>query len=306
MCPRSHPRPRRGFTLIELLVVIAIIAILIGLLVPAVQKVRDAAARIQCENNLKQLGIACHGYHGDRQRFPSAVNIPGEEAFGWPPAPDLGLWYGLNLALFPYIEQDALSRQVVMNVANPQYVNCKGQTSIGAQVVKTLLCPVDASTNGGGSVGQYGIYYFGLSNYGGCSGTSQTSTVASAMLKNGMFFMNSQVKLGDVMDGTSNTLMYGERTRKNLAAGSSSQAVGGWAWGNYFAQEDNTMNTSEPIEGLLPHDLNQFGSMHNGGLVSNFAFADGSVKSIQKNINIVVFQRISTIAGGEVVDPSAY
>jgi prepilin-type N-terminal cleavage/methylation domain-containing protein/prepilin-type processing-associated H-X9-DG protein len=305
MCRRSHPRLRGGFTLIELLVVIAIIAVLIGLLVPAVQKVRDAASRIQCANNLHQIALACHNFHDSHQRFPSAVNLPGQDQFGWPAAPDLNKWYGLNLALFPFMEQDNIANHVVINVANPHNVNCIGPTSIGAQKVKSMICPADGSMPNGG-VGQDGTLYFGLSSYGGCSGTSATTTTASQSLKNGIFFMNSWVRMSDIMDGTSNTLMYGERSRLNLPPTSSSQAVGGWAWVNVFAQEDNTMNTSEPMEGMLTHDLNQFGSQHSGGLLANFAFADGSVKSIQKSINIIVFQRLATRAGGDVVDATSY
>jgi prepilin-type N-terminal cleavage/methylation domain-containing protein/prepilin-type processing-associated H-X9-DG protein len=301
----TSPRRRRAFTLIELLVVIAIIAVLIGLLVPAVQKVRDAATRNQCANNLRQIALACQNYHDSRQRLPPAVNLPGEENFGWSVAPDPNQWYALNQALFPYMEQDAITAKVVTNVSNPHYVNCLGGGSIGAQVVKTLICPSDAAMPYGG-VGQYGAYYFGLSSYGGCSGTSATTTAGNQSLKNGIFFMNSAVRITDIWDGTSNTLLYGERSRMNLPATSSSQSLGGWAWVNFFAQEDNTMNTSEPIEGLKLHDLNQFGSQHSGGLLANFAFADGSVKPIQKGINIVVFQRLSTRAGGEAVDASAY
>jgi prepilin-type processing-associated H-X9-DG protein len=96
--------------------------------------------------------------------------------------------------------------------------------------------------------------------------------------------------------------MFGERSRMNLQVTGTSQALGGWAWGNHYAQEDNTMNTSEPIEGIDLHDLNQFGSQHSGGALANFAFADGSVRSISKTINIVIFQRLSTRAGGEVID----
>jgi prepilin-type N-terminal cleavage/methylation domain-containing protein/prepilin-type processing-associated H-X9-DG protein len=300
---------RKGFTLIELLVVIAIIAILIGLLLPAVQKVRDAAARMQCQNNLKQIGLAAFNFESAYGRFPPAINIPGEEAFGWPVAPDPARWYGLQMALFPYYEQDNLRRGLVDNVANPHYVNCLGPTSIGAQVVKILICPSD-SAMANPPVGTYtnknGTYYFGLSSYGGCSGSSPTSTSANAMLKDGIFYMNSSVKITGITDGTSNTFMFGERSRLNLPATSTSQSVGGWAWANYFAQEDNTMNTSEPMEGIALHDLNQFGSQHAGGAISNFCFADGSVRSISRSINFVTYQALGTRAGGEVLDASQY
>jgi prepilin-type N-terminal cleavage/methylation domain-containing protein/prepilin-type processing-associated H-X9-DG protein len=305
MCRPPQPPSRRGFTLIELLVVIAIIAILIGLLVPAVQKVRDAAARIQCGNNLHQLALACHNYHDTRLRFPSAVNLPGQDQFGWPGAPDPNQWYGLNLALFPYLEQDNIYSHTVITVPNPHYTNCKGLTSVGASVVKTLICPADGSMPSG-YVGQYGVYYFGLSSYGGCSGTSATTTAANQSLKNGIFYMNSATHMDDISDGTSNTFLYGERSRKNLPATSTSESVGGWAWCNVYAQEDNTMNTSEPMEGMLLHDLNQFGSQHSAGLLANFAFADGSVRPIFKSINIITYQRLSTRAGGEVVNVGDY
>jgi prepilin-type processing-associated H-X9-DG protein len=209
------------------------------------------------------------------------------------------------MALFPFYEQDNLRKNVVDNVANPHNVNCNGLNSVGAQVVLILLCPSESGFPGGG-VGQYTTLYFGLSSYGGCSGTSATTTNGAASLKNGMFFMNSTVKMNDIKDGTSSTLMFGERSRLNLPATSTSQALGGWAWVNQFAQEDNTMNTSEPIEGLDIHDLNQFGSQHSGGSISNFAFADGSVRSLPKSISIVIFQRLSTISGGEVVDGSLF
>jgi prepilin-type N-terminal cleavage/methylation domain-containing protein/prepilin-type processing-associated H-X9-DG protein len=300
---------RKGFTLIELLVVIAIIAVLIGLLVPAVQKVREAAARIQCVNNLKQIALAAHNFHGTNSRFPAAVNLPGEENFGWPAAPDKGKWYGLHMALFPYYEQDNLRRNVVDNVPNPHNVNCVGPNSVGAQVVKILICPSDGAMLYP-PVGQDGNLYFGLTSYGGCSGTSATTTNGLQSLKNGSFFMNSSVRFLDITDGTSNTLFFGERSRKNLPATSSSQALGGWAWANFFAQEDNTMNTSKPMESFgpsdPPNDLNQFGSLHNGGLLANFAFADGSVKGISKTVNIVVFQRLAAISDGKVIDASAY
>ncbi len=296
---------RRGFTLIELLVVIAIIAILIALLVPAVQKVREAAARLQCQNNLKQIALAAHNFHDTRKRFPPAVNMPGEEASGWSTAPDAGRWYSMLMALMPFIEQDNLRKNVVDNVPNPHYTNCMGPGSVGAQVVNIYICPSDSALPNGG-VGQYGVYYFGLSCYGGCSGTSATTTMANQSLRNGIFYMNSSIRIADITDGTSNTLMFGERSRLNLPATSTSESLGGWAWVNQFAQEDNTMNASELPEGVKTHDLNQFGSQHAGGNVTNFALADGSVRSIPNTIDIVTFQRLAARNDGQVIDASKF
>jgi prepilin-type N-terminal cleavage/methylation domain-containing protein/prepilin-type processing-associated H-X9-DG protein len=306
---------RKAFTLIELLVVIAIIAILIGLLVPAVQKVRDAAARTQCLNNLHQLGIAAHNYHDNYKRFPPAVNMPDiAQAVGtttggcsnqWPAAPTQGKWFSLHMALLPYVEQQNLRTNVVDNVTNPQNVNCNGPSSVGAQLVYIYVCPSDGAMPSP-AVGQYGNLYFGLTSYGGCSGTSATSYCSNQMLQNGVFYMNSSVKITTITDGTSNTLMFGERSRLNLQATSSSQALGGWAWVNRYAQEDNTMNASEPMEGMLFHDLNQFGSQHSGGDIVNFVFADASVHSLQKSLSIVVFQRLAARNDGQVIDASQF
>ncbi len=296
---------RKGFTLIELLVVIAIIAILIALLVPAVQKVRDAAAVTQCLNNLKQIALAAHSFHGVYKRLPPGVNLPGQQSAGWPDAPDPSNYYGLHVALFPYYDEGVISAQLVTNIANPQNVNCSGPGSIGATVLPVLICPADAALQGN-TVGQYGSLYFAVTSYGGCAGTSATATnCTSPLQKNGIYYMNSSVTLTAITDGTSNTLMFGERSRNNLQATSTSQVLGGWAWCNQYAQEDNTMNTSEPIQGMLLHDLNQFGSMHYGGNIANFAFADGTVRSIDTTISLVLFERLSTYAGNEVVNVSS-
>jgi len=299
------PSRRVGFTLIELLVVIAIIGILIGMLLPAVQKVRDASLRVECQNNLKQIALAAHNYHDSHRRFPSAVNIPGQQAFGWPNPPDPDKWYSLHMALFPFYEQENIRRNVVDNVANPHFVNCNGQGSIGAQVVQILVCPADASMPRPSVAVYQNTYYFGLTSYGGCSGTSRTTTFGNQSLQNGMFYMNSSIRMAQVVDGTSNTLFFGERSRLNLPATSTSQALGGWAWVNQFAQEDSTMNAARPIEGIRAHTLDQFGSQHSGGSLSNFAFADGSIRSLNSNVDLVnVLQPLATRAGGELFDAS--
>src|SRR5262249_51448518 len=149
---------RRGFTLIELLVVIAIIAILIGLLVPAVQKVREAAARMQCANNLHQVAIAAHNHHDTYQRFPAGINVPIGTANGMvfpsnalykngtiPDPPMPGFFISWCEALLPFIEQQNL--QTNLNLNQNQYANCNGPTSTGAQIVKIYLCPSDPLTS---------------------------------------------------------------------------------------------------------------------------------------------------------------
>src|ERR1700677_3562711 len=154
---------RSGFTLIELLVVIAIIAILIGLLVPAVQQVRAAAARTQCVNNLKQLGLAAHNYHSSYGVFPPGTNLPAPILYTTAPAgyptqcaqPIVpGQSFGLLIALLPFIEQTNIYTQlnlvgtgyVTYNKVkyygyNSQYLNCSGQNSVGATIIPTYLCP---------------------------------------------------------------------------------------------------------------------------------------------------------------------
>src|SRR5207245_1781018 len=104
-----------------------------------------------------------------------------------------------------------------------------------------------------------------------------------------------------ITDGTSSTLFFGERSRLNLQVTSSSEALGGWAWVNQFAQEDNTMNTSAPVEGIQLHTLDQFGSQHTGGAIANFAFADASVHTLRASVSIIVLQRLSTRAGGKAL-----
>src|SRR5215831_14917136 len=150
---------RPGFTLIELLVVIAIIAVLIALLVPAVQKVRDAAARGQCQNNLKQIALAAHNYHDTFRRFPPGANIPGEEASGWDTAPDPNNYFGLHVALFPFLEQTSLVQQLVLDVPDPHSKNCAGDSAPGALVIPMLICPADAFFPPD-YVGAYGTLHF--------------------------------------------------------------------------------------------------------------------------------------------------
>jgi prepilin-type N-terminal cleavage/methylation domain-containing protein/prepilin-type processing-associated H-X9-DG protein len=304
-----RPRTRQGFTLIELLVVIAIIAILIGLLLPAVQKVREAANRMRCQNNLKQIALAAFNYESGHGQFPPAVNISDAfiqaNPYYWTGPPEPGRWYSLPMALFPYFEQDNLRKNLFDTATNPMNMNCNGQNSVGAQVVKILICPSDSALPNP-PVETYGNLYFGLSSYGGCAGSGPVTTDARQAAKDGIFYMNSDIKIRDITDGTSCTLMFGERSRRNLERSTSAEAPGGWAWVNVYAQEDHTMNTSVRMEGINSHDVNAFGSQHTGGSVSNFAFADGSVKSLSQNMDLVTYIRLGSRNDGHVLDQSKY
>jgi prepilin-type N-terminal cleavage/methylation domain-containing protein/prepilin-type processing-associated H-X9-DG protein len=316
---------RKGFTLIELLVVIAIIAILIGLLVPAVQKVREAAARIQCENNLKQLGLATHAYHDTYRRFPSGINLPivpnttgvnsggvlttnnlvKNGLVGQPPVP--GMFISWAEAILPFIEQANLQRN--LDLTQREYANCNGPNSTGAQVVQILICPSDNLPQTVSTYTTLGVtYYFGMNSYGANGGTR--SWYVSSMMTDGMFYINSRVKMGGVIDGTSNTLLFGERYHSDPAY-TNIQTLGGWAWANINAGQDYLLSTCVPINYQLPPGtvtgspnfpeddrVCAFGSGHTGG--ANFCMADGSVQFLTNSLSLPTLQALGTRAGGEV------
>lgn len=324
---------RRGFTLIELLVVIAIIAILIGLLLPAVQKVREAAARIQCSNNLKQLGLAAHNYHDTNNRFPSGLS-----ASGYP-------YYGATVFtyLLPYVEQDNLARffntnpQSLAEAQSPSF-DASGNKTINAptaQVVKTYVCtsdnlddnPVELTWTGTG----YSTGFYSMTSYVGNAGTHSTY-FNDPMSNDGIFFMTgpgsrpnanqTPVKMTAIRDGTSNTLMFGERSHFDpmfdqlLAPPNATfsrykiSEWGAWGWTGGGNGTTHVLACSRmPINYTTPTGtspgytavnlrMSAFGSGHSGG--ANFTFADGSVHFISDAVNPIVLRNLSTRAGGEV------
>ena len=298
---RLH-RTRSAFTLIELLVVIAIIAVLIGLLLPAVQKVREAAARLKCQNNLKQIGLAAHNYHSSMGRFPagylSNVNpkMSGADA-------DLGPGWGWAVQLLPYVEQDNVFRQInlTLPIEHPSHVTPR------TQVLSVFRCPSDSPpTDLFKPVNTTIEVSFG--NYAGMFGTSEAAE--SPGTGEGVLFRNSKIRIEDITDGTSATCFIGERS-SDFVLGTWVGSVTGAevpprrpsALGAESAPVLVLGHTGLAVEGHTPNNpknhVDDFTSRHTGGV--NFVFCDGSVRIINNTVNPVVWQAVGTRNGGEVV-----
>jgi len=337
---RNSPRSRRrGFTLIELLVVIAIIAILIGLLLPAVQKVREAAARMKCQNNLKQLGLAMHSYHDTYNAFPRNYKQIGGNA-----------WEALsaNYFILPYIEQDNLFKQGEANITNWGFIY--GTTMNTALTV--FVCPSSPPSP------KRGTHPHGWDGPGGnyaWSTGSSVWTVWAGENFNGFISYQSDRKMADVTDGLSNTLAASEvlsgsgqtgsagrfpydifytgngvfdavanksfpteselnnigNIAKNSPIGYKSNNGTMWGW---YAAAHSTLTTAAPPNWRFPsagadccpggaHDWG-YGlipprSAHTGGV--NAMLGDGSVRFITDSINVLTFQRLGARNDGQVV-----
>ncbi len=287
---------RTGFTLIELLVVIAIIAILISLLLPAVQKVREAASRTECVNNLKQIALGCHSYIDTYKKFPAGNTSYSIPIYGWS-------WQALIL---PYIEQDTVYQmaQAAANAPNGWYPYAPVNPALSVKI-EIYTCPSDERSLVATDVDGYTIAF---TSYLGVSGLSadEEPPDPDPSSRDGIFYLNSQVRLVDIADGTSNTLLVGERPP------SSDLLFGWWFAGGGYNQRgaagDNVLGVREynyvnhvyvvndmggftdvPCDGSKvnfqpgtiddPCDQVHFWSMHPGG--ANFALADGSVRFIR-------------------------
>jgi prepilin-type N-terminal cleavage/methylation domain-containing protein/prepilin-type processing-associated H-X9-DG protein len=308
LSPEASMKTRRAFTLIELLVVMALIAVLIALLVPAVQKVRAAASRVECLNNMKQVGVALHNYHDSYHRFP-----PGLETSESAP-----YWYLSWMArILPFVEQEPLGKTI-----DPEYARSMNpwgnftQPDFGgvpphiglATEMEMYKCPMDTRSLVATPV-DFGNGNFGTVAFTSYLGISGTKSAAN----DGILYCFSRVRLSDIEDGTSNTLMVGERPP-------SADLIFGW-W--YAGAGYDKLGTGDVIQGareidyatgfscpaenvgLQPGDIwndcdqTHFWSLHPGG--ANFLFADGSVRFLSHEADPIL-PALATRAGGEVAD----
>jgi prepilin-type N-terminal cleavage/methylation domain-containing protein/prepilin-type processing-associated H-X9-DG protein len=313
---------RSAFTLIELLVVIAIIGVLIALLLPAVQKVRDAANRIKCANNMKQIGIALHHYHDTFGTFPNGMVNDNENPNHPQNDPNYGFhpeWSWMSLIL-RFTEQDNLFREAEDWAHQPgTYWNPFGDSGTPpnpalSTVVKLWACPADSRSEltaiGKTDTGK--LVKVAFTEYLGVNGIHGLLTY-----KNGILFHQSRVRIAEITDGTSNTLMVGERPP------SADFNFGWWFAGDGFDEQGTGESTlgavesdywsvvlkprfgcSQPKLGLQPGDINDncdqghFWSLHSGG--ANFVLGDGSVRFVNYSFN-GIFPALCTRNGGEVL-----
>ncbi len=347
---RGKDRPGGAFTLIELLVVIAIIAVLIGLLLPAVQKVREAANRMKCQNNLKQFGLACHSYHDVNGTWPAgSLQVP-QITYNW--NGDKGSWLVLTL---PYMEQDNIYK-TFPNLNQPSYNSVRNSPMGGPLAGRLKLpygrCPSDdydanaPVCNYVGSAGPqchgapcncgYGPFERycdparnGLGDWGYTASAPYGDGATSSAQLRGLFFRTTPVRLriADVPDGLSNTLMIGETAiaeNSYIQRGGDFAYVGGnWAFGN---GGNNIASTLIPINyQLTPGTYCHLGSdgraanprgdparsvdnwclefafksRHAGG--ANFVFADGSVHFVSQTIDHKTYQLLGCRHDGQPV-----
>jgi prepilin-type N-terminal cleavage/methylation domain-containing protein/prepilin-type processing-associated H-X9-DG protein len=317
---------RKGFTLIELLVVIAIIAILIGLLLPAVQKVREAANRATCTNNLKQVGLALHGYHDGATMFPKGCSRSDTDGSDW------GISW--KVYILPNMEQDAIFSNW-QHTGNSGYANASNMALVHRKMIKSYRCPSTLFPEfyvSSGNAGQTLMF----TTYTGIAGSTLTpigtNTGNGQISGGGILFPNSAITLSSISDGTSNTIMVGEQSDhiRNSAnapiipgyGAITSQGPHGWTMGcgndtrvPPTFNGDRAFNTSTTRWSINQRGLGNtagngtnentgnnipISSAHSGG--ANVAMGDGSVKFISENIPLLTLQYLSDRADGNVVN----
>jgi prepilin-type N-terminal cleavage/methylation domain-containing protein len=299
---KNHKK-NSAFTLVELLVVIAIIGILIGMLLPAVQSVREAARRIQCANNCRQLGLAALNYESAHMHFP-----PGWST-GIADAPLAEPGWGWSAHLLPYMEQSNVFNSINLSIAIDDHLH----EDIIQSRMPVFICPSDPTeeivnldqhiehdddhdddhfrhANPDEDDHSHGELLVSRSNYSGCFGNLE---IEDAPLNgNGIFFANSEVTFGEIVDGSSNTIMVAERTNR----------LGPISWVGMVPEVEEPFARIVAVTDHAPNDhhmhFEDFRSEHTGGI--NVTLGDGSTHFVADSIDEVAYQALGSRSGGEL------
>ncbi|WP_435021033.1 DUF1559 domain-containing protein [Tundrisphaera sp. TA3] len=311
----ASPRHPRAFTLIELLVVIAIIGVLVALLIPAVQSAREAARRAQCSNNFKQIGLAMHNYHATHDTFPPGY-ITGTLTND-ADSPETGPGWAWGTMLLGSLEQSAAYHAA--NFGRP--IADPASQTVRTMSLSAFLCP--SSAGGSGPVvlkdagGKTLVADLSPGQYVASAGQLEVEEFPAQ--NNGVFYRNSRVGVRDIADGTSTTMMAGERSR-NVADATwvgvipSSRVCTHPKWKVQDCETANVMVLGHTgpspdqswvdVPNYRGAGADDFWSLHPGGC--NFLFCDGSVRFIKETVNPKIFSFLSTRAGGEVVSADQF
>jgi len=298
---------RKAFTLVELLVVIAIIGILIALLLPAVQAAREAARRMSCTNNLKQIGVALHNYHDTHKKLPIgwlSFDSSGQSFFEGNPG------WAWSTRILPFLEQQALYDGLIdMDLPVVHAANDEARVT----VVSTFMCPSDVGEDvfelkeaiDEETEGQNTVTRLAKSNYPGVFGTQDIHGVCevgetgyNGCQGNGIFFLNRSLAFRDITDGLSNTFLVGERWSKWVYSTWTGVVPTGWhapARVVAVASDEFPPNSEANVE----QQTHNFSSYHPAG--ANFLLADGHVQMITETIDLEVYNALCTRAGGEPI-----
>jgi prepilin-type N-terminal cleavage/methylation domain-containing protein len=301
---RPSPYSRHGFTLVELLVVIAIIGVLVALLLPAVQAAREAARRTQCQNNMRQLGIAAHNYHDVVGVFPSAGTSSNE--FSW------------NVHILPFIEQKNLYDQFDFNkgLYTSGGANQTGKNGLALNKVDAFLCPASPvkrqmlsaphnvyATEVVNGQPPYTSHYYGVqgpkgASLGGGTYTATGNTTHGAFSIHGIMQCDGKVRFAQVTDGASNTFIFGELSWTSQTVGTRYRS---WVRGCFDSSNaaNPTRNVNASINTFNIGVFNDiaFGSQHPNGC--NFCLADASTRFVSQNISLGTYKAAASRDGDE-------
>ncbi len=335
----ATPSRKPGFTLIELLVVIAIIAVLIALLLPAVQSARESARRSTCKNNLKQMGLALHNYHDRSSLFPpgaiillgtSPVNASDRTLSALTTGGYDMLWRAENgdrcqswmVQILPFIDQSSLYNNWNFNVDVKSNQFDAAGLPLASQNIPGYLCPTrpdDKHTKISMGFKSVPKWAGGYNDYGGCYGagnlalntagaagdrttyfgTNGNSARGTVSDNGGIFHVNSNTGLRNILDGSTNTILIGEVQRLSSGTLGPQTSYDGWAIGGLptlFSTYDTAVQSQAGING---NQRETAGSDHEGG--AHFGLADGSVRFMSENMDVKLYASLGTLGEGEIV-----